>query len=189
MGCRLAVVGGSWGGLDALGRLLALLQPHPEVAVVAALHRAPNGPDGALVSYLRARSRLPVAEAEDKDEIEPGHVYLAPADYHLLVEPGRFALSIDAPVHYSRPSIDVLFESAADAYGEAVTAVVLTGANDDGCRGLVQIKRRGGLALVQDPATAVRREMPEAAIAAGVADAVLPVEQLAARLNALASVT
>ncbi|HEX2699429.1 MAG TPA: chemotaxis protein CheB [Acidimicrobiales bacterium] len=187
MGYRLAVVGGSWGGLDALGRLLALLDPGGPLAVAAALHRAPNGPEGALVSYLRSRSRLPVAEAEDKDEIEPGHVYLAPADYHLLVEPGRFALSIDAPIHFSRPSIDVLFESAADAYAEAATAVVLTGANADGCSGLCQVKRRGGLTLVQDPETAVRREMPDAAIATGVVDEVLTVEEIALRINELAS--
>ena len=187
MVCRLAVVGGSWGGLDALGRLVGLLDPAIGIAVVAALHRAPNGPEGALVSYLKGRSLLPVAEAEDKDEIEPGHIYLAPADYHLLVEPGRFALSIDAPVHYSRPSIDVLFESAADAYGDSTTAVVLTGANDDGCRGLREVKRRGGVALVQDPETAVRREMPDAAIATGVVDHVLAVEEIAARINQLAA--
>ena len=187
MVCQLAVIGGSWGGLDALGRLVALLDPDGRIAVVAALHRAPNGPEGALVSYLRARCRLPVTEAEDKDQIEPGHVYLAPADYHLLVEPGRFALSIDAPVQYSRPSIDVLFQSAADAYGDATAAVVLTGANDDGCRGLCEVKRRGGLALVQDPDTAVRREMPDAAIATGVVDHVLPLEEIAARINQLAA--
>ena len=187
MGLRLAVVGGSWGGLDALGRLLALLEPRSTIAVAAALHRAPNGPEGALVSYLGGRSRLPVREAEDKEEIQPGHVYLAPADYHLLVEPGRFALSIDAPIHYSRPSIDVLFESAADAYGEAATAVVLTGANADGCEGLCQVKRRGGIALVQDPETAVRREMPDSAIATGVVDQVLTVEEIAVRINELGS--
>ncbi len=186
MNCRLAVIGGSWGGLDALGRLVALLDPGVTIAIVAALHRAPNGPEGALVSYLGARTRLPVLEAEDKARIEPGHVYLAPADYHLLVEPGRFALSIDAPVHYSRPSIDVLFESAAHAYGEATAAVVLTGANDDGCRGLREVKRRGGVTVVQDPATAVRREMPDAAIATGAADLVLTVEQIAVRINQLA---
>lgn len=186
MGCELAVIGGSWGGLGALGRLVELLDPEVGIPVVAALHRAPNGPEGALVSYLRARTPLPVAEAEDKDEIEPRHVYLAPADYHLLVEPGRFALSIDAPVQYSRPSIDVLFQSAAEAYGKAVAAIVLTGANADGCRGMCEIKRRGGLTLVQDPTTAVRREMPEAAIATGLADLVLPVEGIAATLNDLA---
>lgn len=187
MGCRLAVVGGSWGGLDALGRLVGLLEPSATLTVAAALHRAANGPEGALVSYLRARSRLPVREAEDKDELEPGHIYLAPADYHLLVERGRFALSIDAPVLYSRPSIDVLFESAADAYGDATTAVVLTGANEDGCRGLREVKRRGGVTLVQDPATAVRREMPEAAIATGAVDEVLAVEEIARRINELAT--
>ena len=185
MAVRLAVVGGSWGGLDALGRLLGALEPS-DMAVAAALHRSPTGPEGALLSYLRARSRLPVVEAEDKQAIEPARAYLAPADYHLLVEPGRFALSIDAPVRHSRPSIDVLFETAADAYGAEAAAVVLTGANDDGCQGMVSVRRRGGVTLVQDPATAVRREMPEAAIATGLADHVLPVEEIAARLNALA---
>lgn len=184
--CELAVVGGSWGGIDALGRLVALLEPNDTLAVAAALHRAANAPEGALVSYLRVRSRLPVREAQDKDAIQPGHVYLAPADYHLLVEPGRFALSIDAPVLYSRPSIDVLFESAADAYGEATAAVVLTGANEDGCRGLRCVKQRGGVTIVQDPATAVRREMPDAAIATGAVDEVLTVEAIARRINELA---
>jgi two-component system, chemotaxis family, protein-glutamate methylesterase/glutaminase len=187
MGCDLAVVGGSWGGLDALGRLVALLEPTRTLAVAAALHRAANGPEGALVSYLQVRSRLPVREAEDKDEIKPGHVYLAPADYHLLVEPGCFALSIDAPVLYSRPSIDVLFESAADAYGDRTAAVVLTGANEDGCRGLQVVKRHGGVTLVQDPATAVRREMPDAAIATGAVDEVLAIEEIALRINELAT--
>jgi two-component system, chemotaxis family, protein-glutamate methylesterase/glutaminase len=187
MACQLAVVGGSWGGLDALGRLVALVDPAGRIALVAALHRAPNGPEGALVSYLRARCRLSVTEAEDKDEILPGHLYVAPADYHLLVERGRLALSTDAPVHFSRPSIDVLFESAADAYGTAAAAVVLTGANDDGCRGLRRVKRRGGVTLVQDPSTAVRREMPDAAIATGLVDEVLPLEQIAVRINELAT--
>ena len=176
----LVVVGGSWGGLDALGRLLRLLDPAIGAPVVGILHRSPSGPAGALVSYLRARSRLPVSEAEDKDALQPGRVFVAPADYHLLVEPGRLALSIDAPVQHSRPSIDVLFESAADAYGPQVTAVLLTGANDDGCHGLLHVKARGGHTLVQDPDTAVRREMPDAAIAAGAADEVLSVEAIAA---------
>lgn len=182
---RLVVVGGSWGGLDALGQVIARLADGSMFALAVALHRASNSPEGALVSYLQARCGLPVAEAEDKDAIEPGRVYVAPADYHLLVEPGRFALSIDAPVHYSRPSIDVLFESAADAYAEQSVAVVLTGANDDGCRGLRHVKRRGGLTLVQDPSTAVRREMPDAAIATGAVDKVLALEQITAVLNQL----
>ena len=189
MTARIAVVGGSWGGLDALGRLVGLLDPSTTMTVAVALHRAANSPEGALVSYLQARSPLPVAEAEDKDAIEPGRIYLAPADYHLLVEPGRFALSIDAPVKHSRPSIDVLFESAADAYDESTAAVVLTGANDDGSQGLRQVRRRGGVTLVQDPATAVRREMPEAAIATGVVDRVLSLEQIAFALNDLGRVS
>ena len=180
---RLVVAGGSWGGLEALGRLLRLLDPSCGLTVVATLHRSASGPEGALVSYLRARSRLPVAEAEDKVPIEAGRAYLAPADYHLLVEPGRLALSIDAPVQHSRPSIDVLFESAADAYGGAVTGVLLSGANADGRRGLLAIKGQGGRTLVQDPATAVRSEMPAAAVAAGAADLVLAVEEIAAALN------
>ncbi|PLS75822.1 MAG: chemotaxis protein CheB [Actinobacteria bacterium] len=183
--CRLVVVGGSWGGLDALGQLVALLEEGCSLALAVALHRAADSPEGAMVSYLQSRCPLPVAEAEDKDAIQPGRVYLAPADYHLLVEPGRFALSIDAPVHHSRPSIDVLFETAADAYEEASGAVILTGANDDGCRGIRHMKRRGGVTMVQDPCTAVRREMPDAAIATGAVDKVLPLDQIAAVLNGL----
>lgn len=183
--CRLVVVGGSWGGLDAVGQLVTRLEKSCTFTLAVALHRAPNSPEGALVSYLQARCLLPVSEAEDKEAIEPGRVFLAPADYHLLVEPGGFALSIDAPVQYSRPSIDVLFETAADAYGESSVAVLLTGANDDGCRGVCQVKRRGGLTLVQDPCTAVRREMPDAAIATGAVDKVLNLDQIAAVLNDL----
>ena len=183
---RLAVVGGSWGGMDALGRLVELLHP-PCISIAVALHRAVNPPEGALVSYLQARCPIPVSEAEDKDLIEAGHLYVAPADYHLLVEPGRFALSIEAPVHHSRPSIDVLFESAADAYGDRAAAVVLSGANDDGCRGLRHLKRRGGRTLVQNPATAIRPEMPDAAIATGAVDEVLTLDGIAAALNRWAS--
>lgn len=182
---RLVVVGGSWGGLDALGQVITPLEGGCTFALAVALHRASNSPEGALVSYLQGRCRLPVAEAEDKDVIEAGRVYVAPADYHLLVEPGCFALSIDAPVQYSRPSIDVLFESAADAYSDRAVAVVLTGANDDGCRGLRHVKRRGGVTLAQDPSTAVRREMPDAAIATGAVDRVLPLDEITALLNEL----
>ena len=106
--------------------------------------------------------------------IEPRHVYVAPPNYHLLVERGWLALSVDAHVSHARPSIDVLFESAAHAYAERAIGIILTGANEDGAAGLAEIKRRGGVAVIQDPAGAIRRSMPEAAIAATVADAVLP---------------
>jgi two-component system chemotaxis response regulator CheB len=105
-------------------------------------------------------------------------VYVAPPDYHLLVDEGRFALSVDARVQFSRPSIDVLFESVAETYRDRAIGIVLTGANDDGAAGLAAIKRNGGVALVQDPLTAARRAMPEAALAAAQADAVLPLEEI-----------
>lgn len=185
---EVAVIGGSWGGLDALCELLTGLDPVCSLAIVVALHRAANAPEGALVSLLTSRCPVPVSEPDDKDPIEPGHLYLAPADYHLLVEPGRFALSIDAPVRFSRPSIDMLFQSAAGSYAERAAAVVLSGANDDGCRGLREVKDRGGITLVQEPSGALRREMPDAAIATGAVDQVLPLLGIAAVLNGLARV-
>jgi two-component system, chemotaxis family, protein-glutamate methylesterase/glutaminase len=181
---ELAVIGASWGGFHGVGALLRDLDPACTLAIAIGQHRA-VGSDESFVRFLQHESRLPVEEVDDKVPIEPGRVYIAPPDYHLLVEPGHFSLSTEAPVRFSRPSIDVLFESAADAYGERLVAVVLTGANDDGCRGLARVKEAGGLILVQDPATAERREMPEAAIATGIADEVLPIPGLAAKLNEL----
>jgi two-component system, chemotaxis family, protein-glutamate methylesterase/glutaminase len=138
-----------------------------------------------LEELLQLHSEYPVREAGDKDAIQPGHVYIAPPDYHLLVDRGRFALSLEERVQYARPSIDVLFESAADAYGERVIGIVLTGANADGSRGLARIKERGGVAIVQRPDTALRRVMPDAALAATAADAVLPPEEIGAFLHGL----
>ena len=181
----LVVVGASWGGLHAVGALLTDLSPGVGVAVVVALHRASHGIEGTLVQYLQGRAAVPVQEVEDKDEIVEGHVYVAPADYHLLVERGHFALSLDAPVLYSRPSIDVVLETAAEAYGERMVAVVLTGANEDGTRGAGAVRQRGGLVIVQDPDTAERREMPGAVIASGEVDEVLPLDRIAGRLNEL----
>jgi two-component system chemotaxis response regulator CheB len=133
-----------------------------------------------------------VADAEDKDELLPGCAYLAPPGYHLLIDRapidrgpghhGTMALSVDPPVQHARPSIDVLFESAADVYGPDVIGVILTGTGRDGAAGLTRIKRRGGLAIVQDPATATRAAMPEAALASTPVDLVLPIEQIGGRL-------
>ena len=184
---RLAVVGASWGGMDAVGRLVQALDARNQLAIAVAQHRSPDA-DGTLLRYLGARSPLPVVEAEDKTPIDPGHVYLAPPDYHLFVEEGSFALSTEGAVRFSRPSIDLLFESAADAYGEDVVAVVLTGANDDGCRGVLAVKEAGGLTIAQDPSTAERPEMPAGAIGSGAVDLVLPIEQIARRLNELGRV-
>jgi two-component system chemotaxis response regulator CheB len=184
-GVELIVVGGSWGGFDAVKRLLQELRAELDLAVVIALHRGTGGPDGTLVHSLQPLTSLPVTEVDDKDDLLPGRVYVAPADYHLLVEDGHFELSIDAPVAFSRPSIDVVFESAAEAYGPRLVAVVLTGANSDGSEGLRRVKEQGGMTLVQDPATAERRTMPDAAIATGAVDRVLPVEAIAAVINEL----
>ncbi|MEA2447045.1 MAG: two-component system, chemotaxis family, protein-glutamate methylesterase/glutaminase [Actinomycetota bacterium] len=132
-----------------------------------------------MATALEAHISLPVKEVDDKDPIRDGHVYLAPPDYHLLVEPGSFALSVDEKVQFSRPSIDVLFESAADSYGADLIAVLLTGSNHDGTEGLLRVKDKGGVTIVQDPTTAERGEMPQTAIDAGAADVVAPIEGIA----------
>jgi two-component system chemotaxis response regulator CheB len=174
----VVVVGTSWGGLHAVGIVLDSIPADFPLPIVIAQHRSPSSPGGALTRLLQQHVALEVREADDKDLIEPGHVFLAPPDYHLLLEDGRFALSTDEQVQYSRPSIDVLFESAADAYAEAVVGVILTGANRDGAAGLARIKKRRGFTVVQEPATAERRAMPDAAIATGAVDKVLPIHEI-----------
>ena len=174
----LICIGASWGGLRAVGRVLADLPDDLDQAIVIAQHRHPDSFTAGLAELLGERARRPVLDVDDKTPIERRHVYVAPADYHLLVQHGSFALSLDERVQYARPSIDVLFESAADAYRERVIGVILTGANQDGAAGLARIKQLGGVAVVQDPDDAERRSMPDAAIAATVADAVLPLEEI-----------
>jgi two-component system chemotaxis response regulator CheB len=127
------------------------------------LHRAKDMPDG-LAGLLQARTELRVIEVEDKDVIEPGMVFIAPADYHLLVDRGCFSLSIEPPVNYARPSIDVLFESAVDVFGSKTIGVVLTGASKDGASGAALILKKGGKVLVQQPLSAESRVLPEAAL-------------------------
>ncbi|MFL5934803.1 MAG: chemotaxis protein CheB [Gaiellaceae bacterium] len=178
-------IGGSWGGLDAVGRLLEGIPIELEQSIVVVLHRAPNAARGVLEWLLQRHIGRPVKEPHDKEEVAKGHVYLAPADYHLLVDGDRFALSVDERVQYARPSIDVLFESVADTYRERAIGIVLTGTNEDGARGLAAIKSRGGVALVQDPRTAEKRQLPEAAIAAAAADAILPIEDMPSFLYGL----
>jgi two-component system, chemotaxis family, protein-glutamate methylesterase/glutaminase len=174
---RLVVIGGSWGGAEAVGELLEAAGPRLRCPVVVVLHRGPEC--SALDRHLSRRVTRAVVEVEDKDPVVAGRVYLAPPGYHLLVEGDRFALSTEGPIRYSRPSIDVAFETAADAYGERVVGVVLTGANDDGWRGAERIARRGGYLVVQDPGTAVQPTMPQAVLDHLQADAVLPVAGIA----------
>jgi len=180
------VVGTSLGGLHAVGALLSGLPEEFPLPVVVVQHRQ-AGSEDRLSALLQEHSALPVAEANDKEAIVPGRVYLGPADYHLLIETGSFCLSTEAPVQHARPSIDVLFESAADAYRERTIGVILTGVGQDGARGLARIKERGGLAVVQDPATAEASGMPEAAIAATEVDHILPLAEIASFLSAVAS--
>jgi two-component system chemotaxis response regulator CheB len=177
----IIVVGCSLGGMHALEVILNAMPRNfcVPIAVVQHRHRASNE---TLPSHFRRFSRLPVVDVEDKQWIRPGTVYLAPANYHLLVERGEFSLSVDEKVRYSRPSVDVLFQSAADAYGSGVIAVVLTGANDDGAEGARRVKARGGVVVVQDPKTAEAPEMPRAAITAAPVDQILPLDQIASYL-------
>jgi two-component system, chemotaxis family, protein-glutamate methylesterase/glutaminase len=181
---QLVVVGTSLGGLDAVRTLLAGLRTGMDAAIVIVQHRTP-GSDGTLVELLSNRCALPLCEPCDRDPIKPGCVYVAPPDYHLLVEQGCFSLSIDAPVLFARPSIDVLFESAANAYGAALLAFVLTGSSQDGAAGAAAVKRAGGRVYVEDPAYACSPTAPLAALAATRVDAVLPIAQLAQLLAAL----
>ncbi|WP_394559954.1 chemotaxis protein CheB [Aquipseudomonas alcaligenes] len=162
---QVLLIGASAGGVEALLRLLAPLSADYRLPVVCLLH-VPDSRDSLLADLLARRLQLPVKEAEDKEGLRAGTVYVAPAGYHLSIERDRsFSLSREEPRHFSRPSIDVLFESAADAYDEHLAAALLTGANEDGAAGLLAVQRGGGLTLLQDPADAQVPTMPEAALA------------------------
>src|SRR5712671_3536309 len=158
-------VGTSWGGLAALRKLLGDLPGDFNLPVVVVQHRSKDS-DRLLSQLLQDATDLRVCEAEDKDPLTPGTVHVAPADYHILVDTGYLSLTVEEPVRFSRPSIDVMLSSAADTYGSGAIGVVLTGANEDGARGLAHIVKRGGRALVQDPKTAEIPIMPAAAILA-----------------------
>lgn len=174
---ELIVIGCSLGGMQALKVVLQALPADFPVPVAITQHRHKASNEG-LPSFLRRVSNLCVIDVEDKQWIKPNCVYLAPADYHLLVERGTFSLSVEAAVAYSRPSIDVLFESAADAYRDRVVGVILTGANADGARGARRIKNSGGFIVVQDPATAEAPTMPQAAIDTARVDRILPLDKI-----------
>jgi len=182
---ELIVIGTSLGGLNALTVILGTLPKSLSVPVVVVQHRGP-GLDRTLAALLSRASALSVIDAEDKMVLDAGCAYLAPPDYHLLIEErGAVALSTDAPVRSARPSIDVLFESAAHAYRAGVAGVVLTGASADGADGLRAIKGCGGLAVIEDPQTAECATMPAAALAATPLASVLPLNRIADYLTAL----
>lgn len=187
MAVEVVAIGASWGGLQAVGAVLADLPGEFGAAVVLAQHRPADTPTSHLETLLDARCALTVCEAEDKQALAAATVLVAPAGYHMLVEQGSVALSVDEPRHHSRPSIDVLLGSAADAYGERACGVVLTGANADGAEGLAAIARRGGATIVQDPGGAERREMPDAALAMTPDARVVGLADIGALLCELAS--
>jgi two-component system chemotaxis response regulator CheB len=172
--------------LAALSQLVAGLPADFSVPVAVVQHRSRHA-DNLLAGLLQDVSKLRVIDVEDKEPLEPGSVYIAPANYHMMVEEGHLSLTTDPVVRFSRPSIDVMFVSAGDAYPGRTLGVVLTGANDDGARGLRHIVNRGGRAIVQDPATAESKAMPAAALAAVPEAEVLPLEKIAPRLVQIAA--
>lgn len=174
----LVVIGASLGGLTAIQQIFRALPERTRVPIAVAQHRHRDSGAG-LAEVLQQSTHVPVTDAEDSEPILPGRIYLAPPDYHLLVERTCFRLSKEGPVHYSRPSVDVLFESAADAFGPRVVGIVLTGANGDGAAGSARIRQKKGKVLVQDPETAEAPEMPRAAVEAGAASRVLTLEEIA----------
>ena len=186
---KLVVVGASLGGLYALMEMLGALTTDFPCPIAVVQHRSADDDDETRLAEVLARySALPVADADHGEELLPAHVYLAPADYHLMVEDGRFELAVDDRVEHSRPSIDVLFESAADAYGPDVVGVLMTGYGRDGTRGMAAILAAGGVTIAEDPETALQPTMPRNAIEAGAASEVLPLDAIAARLIELGQV-
>lgn len=173
----LIVVGASLGGLNAVRTVLSTLPATFRLPVAVVQHRDPSAGD-SLRFVLQEKCSLPVREAEDKQPIEPGNVYLAPGDYHLLVDGDHFALSTEDPVRFAKPSIDVLFETAAELFGPHLVGVVLTGSSDDGAEGLAAIRRHGGTVLIESPETAFAREMPEAARQANPGTVELKIEEI-----------
>lgn len=175
---RLVVIGGSAGSLEVVLSIVGALPPLPHAAVVVVVHRKQSA-DSVLTGLLAARTNLPVKEVEDKDELLPGTIFLAPPDYHLLLENRQqFSLDDSEKVHHSRPSIDVTFESAAQAFGADTIGILLSGANADGAEGLLRIREYGGATLVQDPSTAEVYYMPQQAILLDAGHRIVPGRQL-----------
>lgn len=183
MGYRAIVIGSSTGGMEALRIILEVLPKDFPVPILVTQHISPHS-DNYLAKFLDNACKLSVREAEEKEKTIPGHVYLAPPNYHLLVEKdGSISLSVEARVSYARPSIDVLFESAAEAYNRDLIGIVLTGANSDGSKGLRRIKECRGLTIVQDPNTAQAEAMPRAAIGVTDVDHITPLTEIGQLLN------
>jgi len=172
------VIGGSAGAMTALSALLPYFPKEYQLPVIIVLHLHPRQ-DRYFLEHFDKLCALKVKEADEKENIQAGYVYFAPPNYHLLIENNRtFSLSTEEKVNFSRPSIDILFESAANVYGPRLAAIILTGANNDGAEGLRLIKEKGGLAIVQDPRSAESSFMPGAALQAVQPDFVLGLAEI-----------
>ena len=180
---KLVLIGGSAGSLDVLMQVLPLVNKHQNYALIIVLHRK-NTDDNLLEDLFAARISMPVCPVEDKTALQNGSVFVAPSDYHLLIEKSGFvSLDVSEKVNYSRPSIDVAFESAAEAFGNSVCGILLSGANSDGTAGLIAIQECGGIIVAQDPATANMPQMPQSAISNAKLDYILNPIQLIEFLN------
>lgn len=176
--CKLLIIGGSAGSLEVLMKILPGLNIMPSFAIVLVLHRR-STEDATLEELIAIKTSIPVKEVEDKTPLLPGYLYVAPSDYHLLFEKNDvLSLDISEKVNYSRPSIDVSFESAAEVYGENLVALLLSGANADGTEGLLAIKNAGGTTVVQNPESAQMPTMPQNAITYTSPDYILDVEHI-----------
>jgi len=172
------VIGVSSGGMNALKYLFSTLPADYRIPIIIVQHVSARS-DNDWIKLLNAKSNLSIKEADEKEKIETGNVYIAPSNYHLMIEKDKtFSLTIDEYVNFARPSIDVLFESAAEAYKKKLIGIVLTGSNNDGTKGIKRIKECGGLAIIQDPKTAESPNMPASAIAAVQPDYILSLEKI-----------
>lgn len=180
---QAVVIGVSAGGMKALEILFSRLKKGCNLAFIVVQHVSP-GSDDFFVRHLNEKSQLTVKQTDEKEAIKKGHVYIAPPDYHLLVEEDKtFSLSVDEKINYARPCIDITFETAAFAFEASLIGIVLTGANRDGSQGLKKIKQNGGITIVQDPKTAEVTVMPQEAIRAAKVDHILSLEEIAVFLN------
>jgi two-component system chemotaxis response regulator CheB len=182
---KTVIIGGSAGSLTVLFEVLPVLDPNLKTSIILVLHRKNSG-DSSLSDLLSSKTVLPVKEIDDKDPVLPGTIYLAPADYHVLIEKNYyFSLDVSEKINFSRPSLDVTFESAADAFGTSLTAILLSGSNNDGTAGLKAVQEAGGMIIVQKPETANMAYMPQHAINNLSVDYILDTKEISSFINSL----
>jgi len=182
---KTVIIGGSAGSLTVLFDVLPTLDPHLKTSIILVLHRKNSG-DSSLSELLSSKTVLPVKEIDDKDPVLSGNIYLAPADYHVLIEKNYFfSLDVSEKINFSRPSLDVTFESAAEAFGTSLTAILLSGSNNDGTAGLKAVQEAGGMIIVQKPETANMAYMPQHAINNMSVDHILDPKEISRFINSL----